>query len=104
MTGHEVATIAQVQLPIKIIVCDNQAWGSILVHQRKRFPGWGFGVRLVSFNFATLGEGYGIPAFSVRHTEEFPNALDQALAQQGPALIHVHLDARDVSPFPARTT
>jgi acetolactate synthase-1/2/3 large subunit len=33
MTGQEAAAIVQENLPVKIIVCDNAAWGSILVHQ-----------------------------------------------------------------------
>lgn len=99
MTGHEAATIVQENLPIKIIVCDNGAWGSILVHQQKRFPGWDFGTRLRSPDFAALGRGYGIPSFAVETTEDFPDALGRALAETGPALIHVALDNRDVSPF-----
>lgn len=99
MTGHELATIVQEALPVKIIVCDNAAWGSILVHQHKRFPGWDYGTRLASPDFSVLAQGYGIPAFIVRKTDEFPGALDQVMAQTGPALIHLHLDPRDLSEF-----
>lgn len=99
MTGHEVATAVQENLPVKFIVCDNAAWGSILVHQQKRYGDWDFGTRLVSPDFTALGKGYGIPSFSVKRTEEFAGAMDEAMAHPGPALIHLHLDLRDVSPF-----
>ena len=99
MTGHELAVIVQEALPVKIIVCDNAAWGSILVHQQKRFPDWDFGTRLKSPDFSILAEGYGVPAFTVRRTDEFPDALEQTMATDGPALIHLHLDTRDVSPY-----
>lgn len=99
MTGHEAATIVQEKLPIKIIVCDNAAWGSILVHQQKKYGDWDFGTRLKSPDFAMLGKGYGIPSFSVKETADFEAALKSALAENGPALIHIHLDLRDVSPF-----
>ena len=99
MTGHEVAVIVQERLPVKIVVCDNAAWGSILVHQQKRFPGWDFGTRLASPDFATLARGYGLPAFTVRETGEFPAALNEALQVAGPALIHLHLDPRDLVSF-----
>ena len=99
MTGHELAVIVQEALPVKIIVCDNAAWGSILVHQQKRFPDWDFGTRLKSPDFSVLAEGYGVPAFAVKHTDEFPDALEQTLATDGPALIHLHLDARDITPY-----
>lgn len=100
MTGHEVAACVQENLPVKIIVCDNGAWGSILVHQQKRFGGkGGFGTLLASPNFAALGEGYGIPAHTVKTTEEFPAALEAVMAHKGPAMIHIVLDIRDVSPY-----
>ncbi len=99
MTGHEAAAIVQENLPVKIIVCDNAAWGSILVYQQKRFGDRDFGTRLKSPNFATLAEGYGMAAFTVRKTAEFADALSAAMAHDGPALIHLILDTRDVSPY-----
>ncbi len=99
MTGHEAAAIVQEGLPVKIIVCDNAAWGSILVHQHRRFPGWDYGTRLKSPDFAVLAAGYGMPAFPVERTDRFEAALRDAIAEPGPALIHLKLDARDVSPY-----
>jgi acetolactate synthase-1/2/3 large subunit len=99
MTGHECAAIMQEKLPVKLIVCDNSCWGSILTHQNKRFPNWDFGTRLESPDFAKLGEGYGMPAWKVRKTAEFAGALKELLATDGPGMMHLMLDIRDVSPF-----
>ena len=99
MTGHECAAIMQEKLPVKLLVCDNSCWGSILTHQNKRFPNWDFGTRLESPDFAKLGEGYGMPVWKVRKTAEFAGALKEMLATDGPGLMHVLLDIRDVSPF-----
>jgi acetolactate synthase-1/2/3 large subunit len=99
MTGQEAAAIVQEKLPVTIIVCDNSAWGSILVHQQKRFGDWDFGTRLVSPDFAMLGRGYGMAAFTVTKTSEFAEALRSSMAHNGPALIHIKLDLRDVSPY-----
>ena len=99
MTGHEMAVLAQENLPVKVIVCDNAAWGSILVSQGKRFPEWQYGTLLRSPDFAMLGRGYGVSSFTVAATAEFAPALAAAMAHEGPALIHLKLDARDVSPF-----
>ncbi|MGK0172937.1 MAG: acetolactate synthase-1/2/3 large subunit [Gammaproteobacteria bacterium] len=101
MTGQEAAVIVQEQLPIKIIVCDNSAWGSILVSQEKRFPGLNYGTLLRSPDFTMLGEGYGMPAFKVETSEAFGPALTAAMEVSGPAMIHLKLDSRDVSPFSA---
>ena len=103
MTGQELAAIVQESLPVKIIVCDNAAWGSILVHQHKRFPGWDYGTRLASPDFSVLAQGYGVPAFTVRETHEFAGALDQLIKANGPALMHLHLDPRDLVAFTGST-
>ena len=99
MTGQEAATIVQEQLPIVIIVCDNSAWGSIMVQQQNRFTDWDFGTRLISPDFAKLAEGYGMRAFTVEKTKDFSDALIGAIDLKGPALIHLKLDLRDVSPY-----
>ena len=99
MTGQEAATIVQEQLAVTIIVCDNAGWGSILVGQQKRFENWDFGTRLVSPDFAKLADGYGMAAFTVDKTANFELALQSAMDHSGPALIHLKLDLRDVSPY-----
>ena len=48
-----------------------------------------------------MGQGYGMATFRVEATDDFPEALAGALKVTGPALIHLKLDSRDVSPFPA---
>ena len=58
-----------------------------------------FGTRIQSPDFKVVAEGYGVPAFRVEKTEEFAHALAAARDVDGPALIPVLLDERDVSPF-----
>ena len=78
MTGHECAAIVQEGLPVKVIVCDNSAWGSILTHQQKRFGAdFQYGTLLDSPDFAKLAEGYGMASFKVEKTEEFPDARSE---------------------------
>ncbi len=100
MTGQEAVTLAQERLPVKIVVCDNGAWGSILTSQQTRYGEGGiFGTRLDSPDFEALGRAYGLHSARVRETDEFPEAFAAALAHPGPALIHLELDERDISPF-----
>ena len=100
MTGHECAAIMQAKLPIKVIVCDNSAWGSILTHQQKRFGAdFNYGTMLDSPDFAKLGEGYGMASFKVEKTDQFADALAGAMDHDGAAMIHLVLDSRDVSPY-----
>ena len=100
MTGQEAVTLVQERLPVKIVVCDNSAWGSILTSQQARYGDGGiFGTRLESPDFAAVGRAYGLHASRVRETGAFAGALAAALAHPGPALIHLELDERDISPF-----
>ena len=100
MSGQELVTAVQHKLPVKFILCDNNAWGSILVSQQRRFGDDGvFGTRLQSPDFVTVAKGYGVAAFSVDKTAAFGEAFAAALATDGPALIHLKIDERDVSPF-----
>ena len=102
MTGQEVAAAVQHRLPIKVIVADNNAWGSILTSQTRRYGSPGeFATRIQSPDFAVLARGYGMQAHQVRRTAEFEPAFAAALAHDGPALIHLCLDDRDISPFAA---
>lgn len=100
MTGQEAVTLAQERLPVKIVVCDNNAWGSILTSQQTRYGETGiFGTRLESPDFEAVGRAYGLHSSRVRETGGFAGAFAAALAHPGPALIHLELDERDISPF-----
>jgi acetolactate synthase-1/2/3 large subunit len=100
MSGQELVTAVQHNLPVKFILCDNNAWGSIMVSQQRRFGEEGvYGTRLQSPDFASVAKGYGVASFAVTKTAEFGPAFAEALAIDGPALVHVHIDDRDVSPF-----
>lgn len=98
MTGQELVTAVEQNLPIKVIVCDNSAYGTIAMHQARRFGSDNqFGVNLKSPDFAAVARGWGVEAWSVDKTEQFAPALDAALAHSGPALIHVKTDLRDLA-------
>ena len=98
MTGAEIATALAEGLPIKIIVCDNGAYGTILMHQRRRI-GEDYAVRIDGPDFAALARAHGAAAWSVERTEDFAAAFDAALAHPGPTLIHLKTDVRDISAF-----
>lgn len=100
MSGQELVTAVQHRLKLVCILCDNGAWGSIMVSQQRRYGDEGVhGTRLQSPDFAKVAEGYGMPSFTVARTEEFAPALAKALKADGPALLHLLLDERDISPF-----
>lgn len=102
MTGQELLTAAEENLPIKIIVCDNQAQGSILLAQWQQFgPGNDYGTRTMSPDFVALARAYGAEAWRVIRTEDFSEQFQAALLHDGPALLHLITDQRDIAPYAA---
>ena len=100
MSGQELVTAVQHGLKLICVLCDNGAWGSIMVSQQRRYGEEGVhGTRLQSPDFAKVAEGYGLKSFRVERTADFGPAIAAALATDGPALLHLLLDDRDVSPF-----
>ena len=98
MTGQELATAVQYQLPIVIIVVNNSQYGTIRMHQERQFPGRVIGTGLRNPDFTALARAYGAWAACVTATAAFADALAQALAQSGPALLELKLDPRVLSP------
>lgn len=99
MTGQELTTAAREGLATVVIVCDNEAHGSILHAQWQQFDRESdYGTRIASPDFAGVARAYGVPAWRVERTDAFPAALSGALAARGPALIHLLTDQRDIVP------
>ena len=96
MTGQELMTAVANRLPIIVLVCDNGVYGTIAMHQYHRYGADGtYGVALHSPDFAAAARAWGASAWTVEATEAFAPALAQALAAEGPALIHLKTDMRD---------
>ncbi len=99
MTGQELTTAAAEGLKTIIIVCDNQAHGSILYAQWQQFDGGAdYATRIPSPDFVGVALAYGVPAWRVERSGDFPAALAGALAVDGPSLIHLVTDQRDIVP------
>ncbi|MCZ6502725.1 MAG: thiamine pyrophosphate-binding protein [Gammaproteobacteria bacterium] len=94
LNSQELQTIASGQIPIKIIVLNNDGYLSIRSSQtnffnrrsgESRHSGIGFP------DFSKLAEAYGIPASRIEE-HEFDEDLERFLAHDGPGLLEVILD------------
>ena len=100
MTGQELVTAVEQKLPVRIIVCDNSVHGSILAGQDKTFgPGNEIATVLQSPDFAGIATAYGAASFTVTRTDDFEAAFQAARAVDGPSLIHLITDRRDIAPY-----
>jgi acetolactate synthase-1/2/3 large subunit len=101
MSGQELATAVQYDLPILILVVNNGMYGTIRMHQERHFPGRVVGTDLVNPDFAAYARAFGAHGETVTQTSEFPAAIDRALAAGGPALLELRIDPEAINP---RTT
>lgn len=99
MTGAELATaLAQGAAPI-IIVADNRAYGTIRMHQEKRYPGRPYATGLAELDFAGMAEAMGCRALRVTRAAEIRPALERALSTRDrPVLLHVATSLVHLSP------
>lgn len=105
MTGQELITAVGNHLPVVVLVCDNGGYGTIAMHQHGRYgAGNTYGIKLDSPDFAAAARAWGAAAWTVTATAEFAPALSQALAAEGPALIHLRIDMRDLAASGAKMT
>ncbi|MFG5118023.1 thiamine pyrophosphate-binding protein [Methylorubrum sp. POS3] len=98
MNGQEFATAVQYGLNIVCIVADNASYGTIRMHQERDFPGRVYATDLVNPDFAAYARAFGGVGFTVERTEDFPAALDAALAAHQPAIIHVKIAVDAIAP------
>jgi acetolactate synthase-1/2/3 large subunit len=101
MTGQELATAMQYELPILVVVVDNGMYGTIRMHQERHFPGRVVGTNLVNPDFAAFAEAFGAFGETVERTEDFSPALERAIDADRPAVLALRVDPEAITP---RTT
>jgi acetolactate synthase I/II/III large subunit len=98
MTGQELATAVQHELPIVVLVVNNGAYGTIRMHQERHYPGRVHGTNLVNPDFAAYARSFGASGELVETTEQFAPAFDRALAAGRPALLELRLSEEVITP------
>ncbi len=98
MYGQELATAVQYRLPVVFIVVNNGMYGTIRMHQERRYPGRVIGTELRNPDFAALARAFGAHGEVVEETAQFPPALERALAAGKPALLELRIDPEAITP------
>jgi len=101
MHGQELATAVQHKAGVIFIVVNNGSYGTIRMHQERRFPGRVSATDLQNPDFVKLAEAYGAAGYRVTQTSEFAPALKAALVNTlagQPALIEIVLDVEALTP------
>src|SRR5205823_3354154 len=101
MTGQELATALGEGIGPIILLFNNAMYGTIRMHQERRFPGRIVGTALKNPDFAALIRAYGGFGASVARTEAFAPAFEEAVASGRPAVIELRMDPEMIT---TRTT
>ena len=98
MTGQELATAVQEELPVVVLVVNNAMYGTIRMHQERHYPGRVVGTDLRNPDFVAYARAFGAHGALVERSEDFPAALDEALECGRPALIELRVDPQAITP------
>ncbi len=110
MNIQELATAVEQQVPIKIVVFNNQSLGLVRQQQRlfyeQHYFASSYGIRI---DFATIARGFGMQAYDLGAASNPDAVLAEAMRHPGPCLIHIPIDIEEevtpmVPPGAANTT
>ncbi len=88
MTGSELATAVAQKAKIRVIVANNNHYGTIRYHQEVHFPTRDhYATNLVNPDFAKYGESFGLKCFTIYNAEEILPTIKSAMEVDGPSLI-----------------
>ncbi len=105
MTLHELATIHQDQIAVKIAVINNGFLGMVRQWQQLFYGKRYVATPLTCPDFVKLADAYCVPALRVEKKEEVAPAIQQAMKHDGPFLIDFVVEPEEnVYPFVAPGT
>jgi acetolactate synthase-1/2/3 large subunit len=98
MYPQELGTAVQHHANVIIIVVNNGTYGTIRMHQERRYPGRVIATDIVNPDFVALARSYGAFAQRIATTDSFPPAYFEAVASGRPAVLELCVDPARLSP------
>jgi pyruvate dehydrogenase (quinone) len=100
MMMGELATLAQHDLPVKVVVMRNDVLGLIKWEQMAFLGNPQYGVELAPVDFVQVAEACGVRGIRIDDPSRVGDQLDEALGMDGPALIEAVVDPHDMPMTP----
>ena len=98
-TLAEITTAVAHRLPVIAVVLDNGAWGAEKAYQQTYFEGRVFGADIESPPFDELANLCGAKGYRVSQPGQMQAALDNAVRDAQPSVIHVIVDPTAIKPL-----
>jgi acetolactate synthase-1/2/3 large subunit len=92
MTIHELGNILQYDVPVKIIVLNNNYLGMVRQWQDMFYDKRYASTELVNPDFVMITKAYNIPAKKVSKREDLVGSLEEMLAAKGPYLLEIVIE------------
>ena len=99
MTIQELGTIRQLDLPVKIVVLNNEFLGMVRQWQQLFFDKRYASTEMDNPDFVKIAEGYRIPAKRVFKREDLASAIEEMIKEDGPYFLEVCV-AKEDNVFP----
>ncbi|MGD9902112.1 MAG: thiamine pyrophosphate-binding protein [Vicinamibacterales bacterium] len=98
MYPQELGTALQSGAAIIVLVVNNGMYGTIRMHQERRFPGRVVGTDIDAPDFVGLARSFGAYAERVDRSEDFADAFARAQAAGRPAVLELRVDPAQITP------
>ena len=100
MNAQELATIRRYNLPVKLIIMDNQCLGMVRQQQELFYNNRESQIDLNDNpDFVAMARAFDIPALKIERTDQVRRGIETILAYNGPMLLHVAI-AREENVWP----
>jgi len=99
MTIQELGTIFQTQVPVKIVVLNNNFLGMVRQWQQLFFDKRYASTEMTNPNFVQIAEGYSIKAKQVNKREDLASSVREMMAHDGPYFLEVCVE-KEANVFP----
>jgi acetolactate synthase-1/2/3 large subunit len=97
MNGQELATAMHHGVKPIIMICNNGMYGTIRMHQEKKYPGRISATSLTNPDFVALAKSYNAHAARVERAEDFPAIWEEARACGRAVVIEIAMDPRQIT-------
>jgi acetolactate synthase-1/2/3 large subunit len=94
MTGNELATAVGRRLDVKIVISNNQSYGTIRSHQERAYPNRPWGTDLSNPDFAALARAFGAQGYTITNAAQAAEIILEAMSAKGPVVVEVRSDVR----------
>lgn len=99
MTMQEFGVACEHNANLIVLISNNGMYGTIRLHQQKKFPKRPSGTNILNPDFAALAQSYGAFGATVETDAEFRDAFAQARAADTPAIIDMRIDPNALGPM-----